>query len=205
MNDYKQVLSDNKFEPVCDIYGLFPYNMILDALDGNKEELDDVYLSAFWHSYKSLMPREKDVLEMYYKKHMTLKQIGEKYSMTGEAIRHIKAKGLRKIAVRKRLYIFDPVAILEENRQLKQEMAKKDAIIQSLDSCSDKLVENALVSIDELELSVRSYNCLHRAGYEYVSDFAGKNLNDIVKIRNLGPKSLEEIVEKLKDYGVELS
>ena len=202
MNDYKQVLSDNKFEPVCDIYGLFPYNMILDALDGNKEELDDVYLSAFWHSYKSLMPREKDVLEMYYKKHMTLKQIGEKYSMTGEAIRHIKAKGLRKIAVRKRLYIFDPVAILEENRQLKQEMAKKDAIIQSLDSCSDKLVENALVSIDELELSVRSYNCLHRAGYEYVSDFAGKNLNDI---RNLGPKSLEEIVEKLKDYGVELS
>ena len=133
------VVDENKFEPVCDIYGLFPYNMILDAIKGDKEELNKLYLPAFWDVYESLIPREKDVLEMYYKKRMTLKQVGKKYSMTCEGIRRIKAKGLRKIAHRKRLYIFDAITILEENRQLKLEMAKKDAIIQSLDSCSDKL------------------------------------------------------------------
>ncbi len=60
------------------------------------------------------------------------------------------------------------------------------------------------MSIDELELSVRSYNCLKRAGINTVSELTNKTPDEMMKVRNLGRKSLEEVLEKLKDLGLEL-
>ena len=57
-------------------------------------------------------------------------------------------------------------------------------------------------TIEELDLSVRSYNCLKRAGIETVKDLTERTENDMMKVRNLGQKSLEEIKEKLADLGV---
>ena len=60
------------------------------------------------------------------------------------------------------------------------------------------------MSIDELELSVRSYNCLKRAGINTVSELTNKTSDEMMKVRNLGRKSLEEVLEKLKDLGLKL-
>ncbi len=60
------------------------------------------------------------------------------------------------------------------------------------------------MSIDELELSVRSFNCLKRAGINTVSELTNKTPDEMMKVRNLGRKSLEEVLEKLKDLGLEL-
>ena len=60
------------------------------------------------------------------------------------------------------------------------------------------------MSIDELELSVRSYNCLKRAGINTVSELVNKTPDEMMKVRNLGRKSLEEVLEKLKDLDLEL-
>ena len=68
----------------------------------------------------------------------------------------------------------------------------------------DAKVDVMNMSIDELELSVRSYNCLKRAGINTVSELTNKTSDEMMKVRNLGRKSLEEVLEKLKDLGLEL-
>ena len=61
------------------------------------------------------------------------------------------------------------------------------------------------MTIDELELSVRSYNCLKRAGINTVEELTNKTPDDMMKVRNLGKKSLEEVLAKLKELGLELN
>ena len=66
----------------------------------------------------------------------------------------------------------------------------------------DKVLE---MNIDELELSVRSYNCLKRAGINTVEELTNKTSEDMMKVRNLGRKSLEEVLAKLKELGLSLN
>ncbi|MBO6215531.1 MAG: DNA-directed RNA polymerase subunit alpha [Lachnospiraceae bacterium] len=60
------------------------------------------------------------------------------------------------------------------------------------------------MAIEELELSVRSYNCLKRAGISTVSELCDKTSDDMMKVRNLGRKSLDEVLQKLSDLGLGL-
>ena len=60
------------------------------------------------------------------------------------------------------------------------------------------------MSIEELDLSVRSNNCLRRAGINTVGDLINKSEDDLKKVRNLGTKSLEEIIKKLVDLELSL-
>ena len=61
------------------------------------------------------------------------------------------------------------------------------------------------MTIEELDLSVRSYNCLKRAGIQTVQDLAAKSEDDMMKVRNLGKKSFDEVKEKLQSLGFDLS
>ena len=66
--------------------------------------------------------------------------------------------------------------------------------------------EKALdMNIDELELSVRSYNCLKRAGINTVAELINRTPDEMMKVRNLGRKSLEEVLQKLKELGLQLN
>lgn len=67
-------------------------------------------------------------------------------------------------------------------------------------SMKDKLLET---SIEDLEFSVRSYNCLKRAGIHTVADIVNKSEQDMIKVRNLGKKSLDEVINKVKELGLE--
>lgn len=64
--------------------------------------------------------------------------------------------------------------------------------------------KNLAISIEELEFSVRSFNCLKRAGINTVADLCNKTEEDMMKVRNLGSKSLEEVIKKLEDMGLSL-
>lgn len=68
----------------------------------------------------------------------------------------------------------------------------------------DEKVKVLEMNIDELELSVRSYNCLKRAGINTVQELTNKTSEDMMKVRNLGRKSLEEVFAKLKELGLHL-
>ncbi|MCD7738896.1 MAG: DNA-directed RNA polymerase subunit alpha [Lachnospiraceae bacterium] len=85
---------------------------------------------------------------------------------------------------------------LSENAKTAEVMVEKE------DSESEKLLE---MSIDELELSVRSYNCLKRAGINTVQELINKTPEDMMKVRNLGRKSLEEVQAKIKELGLQFS
>ena len=58
--------------------------------------------------------------------------------------------------------------------------------------------------MEELDLSVRSFNCLKRAGINTVSELTAKTEDEMMKVRNLGKKSLEEVQEKLDELGLSL-
>ena len=75
-------------------------------------------------------------------------------------------------------------------------------IAESVDDSKDKVLE---MNIDELELSVRSYNCLKRAGIDTVEELCNRTSEDMMKVRNLGRKSLEEVLTKLKELGLSLN
>ncbi|MDD2969181.1 MAG: DNA-directed RNA polymerase subunit alpha [Lachnospiraceae bacterium] len=85
---------------------------------------------------------------------------------------------------------------LSENAKTAEIMIEKE------DDEKEKVLE---MSIDELELSVRSYNCLKRAGINTVEELTNRTSEDMMKVRNLGRKSLEEVLAKLKELGLELN
>ena len=74
-------------------------------------------------------------------------------------------------------------------------------MVDTNDSSTGKLLE---MTIEELDLSVRSFNCLKRAGINKVEDLIDKSEEDMMKVRNLGKKSLDEVVAKLRSLGFDL-
>jgi len=76
-----------------------------------------------------------------------------------------------------------------------------EILVQKDEGKKEKVLE---LSIEELDLSVRSYNCLKRAGINYVEDLANKTEEDMMKVRNLGRKSLEEVLIKMEELGLML-
>ncbi|MBR4514677.1 MAG: DNA-directed RNA polymerase subunit alpha [Lachnospiraceae bacterium] len=76
-----------------------------------------------------------------------------------------------------------------------------DVMVEKTDDEKEKVLE---MNIDELELSVRSFNCLKRAGINTVEELTNKTPDDMMKVRNLGRKSLDEVLVKLKDLGLSL-
>lgn len=77
-----------------------------------------------------------------------------------------------------------------------------EIMVETVDNEKEKVLE---MNIDELELSVRSYNCLKRAGINTVEELCSRTSEDMMKVRNLGRKSLEEVLAKLKELGLSLN
>ncbi|CDQ21611.1 DNA-directed RNA polymerase subunit alpha [Halobacillus karajensis] len=84
---------------------------------------------------------------------------------------------------------------------LTDEAQKAEIMVEKEEDQKEKVLE---MTIEELDLSVRSYNCLKRAGINTVQELANKSEEDMMKVRNLGRKSLEEVKHKLDDLGLGL-
>ena len=82
---------------------------------------------------------------------------------------------------------------------LSEEAKNTEIIVEKEENQKEKVLE---MTIEELDLSVRSYNCLKRAGINNVEDLAAKSEEDMMKVRNLGRKSLEEVINKLNGLGL---
>jgi len=85
---------------------------------------------------------------------------------------------------------------------LSENAKNAEVMVEKENDEKEKVLE---MSIDELELSVRSYNCLKRAGINTVEELTNKTSEDMMKVRNLGRKSLEEVLAKLKELGLQLN
>ena len=136
----------------------------------------------------NLTEREREVLKMrsglfYCNKPYTLEEVGKELGVTRERIRQIEAKAIRKI------YHW-------QRKQRLQEFNQANEISKEV------IIDNTLV--EELDLSVRSYRCLKRGKINTVGELTIKTEKELMRIRNLGSKSLKEIIHKLEERGLYL-
>ena len=84
---------------------------------------------------------------------------------------------------------------------LSEDASNAQIMVESDVAVKEKVLE---MTIEELEMSVRSFNCLKRAGIDTVEDLTNRTEEDMIKVRNLGKKSLEEVIAKLHSLGLDL-
>jgi DNA-directed RNA polymerase subunit alpha len=84
---------------------------------------------------------------------------------------------------------------------LSDEAKNVEIMVEREETIKEKVLE---MTIEELDMSVRSFNCLKRAGIDTVEDLTNRTEEDMIKVRNLGKKSLEEVINKLHSFGLEL-
>ena len=85
---------------------------------------------------------------------------------------------------------------------LSETMGSRSTVVEKVETQRDKVME---MTIDDMDLSVRSYNCLKRANINTVEDLISKTEEEMMKVRNLGRKSLEEVINKLAMMGLSLA
>jgi DNA-directed RNA polymerase subunit alpha len=85
---------------------------------------------------------------------------------------------------------------------LSQTISVGSTVVEKVEAVKDKIME---MTIEELDLSVRSFNCLKRANINTVEDLVSKTQEEMIKVRNLGRKSLEEVIQKLAMMGLSLA
>lgn len=182
----------------------------------------------------NLSDREAEVLRYRYQKNKTYEELTDVFGIGRERIRQIEAKALRRmrkpVVTRllrmgangwlKDLVESEAKRIAEE--RIPREVSKR--ISERLEWARERLMEREAeelemalngdpdpkvvlaenITVDEMELSVRSYNCLRRAGYNTVADIIAKTYDELKCIRNLGKKSLEEIINKVNELGFKI-
>ena len=84
---------------------------------------------------------------------------------------------------------------------LSDEAKKAEIMVEREETIKEKVLE---MTIEELDMSVRSFNCLKRAGIDTVANLTNRTEEDMIKVRNLGKKSLEEVIQKLHSLGLDL-
>ncbi len=84
---------------------------------------------------------------------------------------------------------------------LSDEAKNAEIMVEREETIKEKVLE---MTIEELDMSVRSFNCLKRAGIDTVEDLTNRTEDDMIKVRNLGKKSLEEVIQKLHSLGLDL-
>mgnify|MGYP004544020567 CR=1 FL=1 len=85
--------------------------------------------------------------------------------------------------------------------ELVENMSNMDTLVSREEDKQTKVLE---MTIEDMDLSVRSYNCLKRAGISTVEDLTKKSESDLAKVKNLGKRSLDEVAQKLQSYGLSL-
>lgn len=85
---------------------------------------------------------------------------------------------------------------------LSEQTTDIEIMVEKGENPQEKVLE---MTIEELDLSVRSFNCLKRAGINTVQDLISKSEEEMMKVRNLGKKSLEEVIAKLRSLGFDLT
>ena len=195
---------------------IYPFNLIYAIFQpSNAEDFDfigHINLAGIMEATKTLHDREQKVLELRFRQGLTLKEVAQEQAVSTERIRQIEAKALRKMRhpSRWRQYRMIELEKLWEAERAVSGLELENITLRMRLDGMDQVATAPEVSsppevyLDEMNLSVRSFNCLRRAGYDKLSDLAGVTVAQLATVRNLGKRSLEEIVAKLREYGVEM-
>ena len=194
----------------------YPENLLSQVfVNGLPTELpDDVALVLEYIIQKTLTEREGRVLDMRYKRYMTMAAIGEEYGLRAERIRQIEAKAVRKLRhpSRSRYILMGmegyinhlrDTAVDERLREYKKEIVTLEKKIAELTDTEYEVEKNELENapLAELDLSVRTFNILYRAGYSTVKELLDADAEKIVSLPNLGLKNFSDLIDVLSEKG----
>lgn len=216
---------DAKDRERVNLLRVYPYNLI-PLINGEDDESDiraweednKVYYSPRLIEEvmtQHLTERENKILQMRYEWGMSLEEVGKELGVTRERIRQVEARAIRKL---KHQYYKGTIRCVPESElreaqgeadhykeqaeYLQAELDKIRNITPEQRTEAEKKGTFLETSIDELDLSVRSYKCCKRAGINTLGDLCGKTYTEMQKVRNLGKKSLQEIENKMNEYGL---
>ena len=201
----------------------YPVNLMRVVLSADDEAIDSPWnydILGFQKLITELSDREQRVIELRYRFGMTLESAGKEMQVTRERIRQVEIRAIRKLSMNIHRFqkpgqveVHDYEELLRENQVLRSAFDNLVGVIhdvypQILEKVKEAqrkaeadVVENK--HIEELELSVRSYNCLMRAGLNTIGKVIEYDRNpktSWLKVRNLGRKSIEEIRKRMFEY-----
>lgn len=196
----------------------------------NYPDLYDEIVESFDKRFSELnvyTDREMKIFNLRYKNYYTFEQIGNEIGVTKERVRQILVKAIRKlmrpnifnhlVEHETKLEMLNAQETARIRAELKEEMSLEvamDIVAEKFGFESKEALEECLnnggrfgddrldMTIDELGLCVREYNCLRRARINTVGELVALDIEDLMKIRNLGRKSLRGILEKVHALGL---
>lgn len=197
------VLFDTKMHEMPEYW---PFHL-MHAVFGEKKETE-LYLQAnlagIFEALNSLDDCEKIVILLRFKDRMTLTGVGEKLGVNSERVRQIEAKALRRLRHPSRAG-----KMIAVNRVQFKELERRNgylkAEIAQMKKTNCTAAEILSIGLEDMDLSVRAFNCLKRGGLNCVGDIASLSAPELIKVRNLGRKSFEEVINKLAEFGITLS
>ena len=164
--------------------------------------------SLFYDALDTLTEREQLIIKDFYgidREYSSIEDISNKYNISGERVRHILLRALRKLNcdnLRNISYSWRELALLHDSdrKEVERLTAENKKLKTVIDIAERAGLLKAIpcLSIDSLELSVRAYNCLRRAGIETTGQLEKMTHDDIYRIKYLGRKYAEEVIEKLE-------
>lgn len=212
-------LSEIKSLAESNIGSEYPLNL-LDAVDSDNvwqyPVPADINGTVEYLLHTFLSQRENDILHQRFKLCKTYAEIGEIYQITGERVRKIKEKALNRLrnpGCMKYLQngIFKATQIDINNAAEQAVSAElstavaylRELLINKTNFLDERpVIVTAKTEIEDLNLSVRCYNSVKRAGINKVGDLEKMTFRELRLIRNLGKHSLDELIEKLAEQGV---
>lgn len=185
-----------KFKKTAEIHMVYPFNVVEKCINPGETVCDYSENAIRKAMSEYLTDRERCVLERLYKNDETLEEIGKDFSVTHERVRQIEHKALTKI----RIHRTAMKAVTMEDFLLLS--AKYKALCEEKNHTTEDVCGNR--HIGELNVPIRIYNSLKRAGYETIGSVANLTFDELVKIRNIGPKAACEICIQLAKFGYKI-
>ena len=190
----------------------YPYN-VFKAIPYRELKVDNYFIDNFDEILRTVCSeKERRCIEFFFKEDLTLAATGREFGVTRERVRQVIAVAVRKIA--NYVYSYDSKQKMEREfadrhalrEKLIEEYKKNGVITPEIEYEFGKLIIDAHcadknLTIEDLNLSVRSYNALKRGGIKYVNELTHMKEDDILKIRTMGRKSCKEIRNKLLSFG----
>lgn len=198
----------------------YPQNLIERIIEDTDQQLPADFNQTLAYVLAGLTNHEQRIIEMYFRYNMTYAEIAKTFSITRERVHQIIEKAIRKLRHPSRLDLLKKG--MRQHIKDAYNEGRQDATNAYLKNITNRIskIENALeiktnandteitpvktTSIEDITLSVRSYNVLKRAGHNTLESVAKLSREEFIKIRNLGRKSAEEIIEKLHEHGLML-
>ena len=202
-----------------DLLTMYPFNLARGIFRDDDEALA-VYIPGIEEALATLTEREQGVIAYRFERKFTLEQTAKEYGITRERIRQIEVKALRKLRRPDRIAMIRAVPRTELHTEIHAYTKLQedyDLLAKAFETLTAQKAEPGVIipmatmadilntPLENLDLSVRSYNALKRRGINTIRDITEMSESELMKVRNLGKKSLAEVKAKLTDCGVELN